>query len=349
MSKADRGRLLEFAALGAGDAGGVDAFLETTKRLAIVMEAIDRGGAGMAGVRESLSRVQSKEQLAAVLPELLVRVAPGTPKGDLSQAEIARLVGRWDRFMSESRQPQALVSYALSVRADDDEELEEVGELVDRFADAAIWSDDPREAFARLRYDVGASAHLAHIAEAAPQAWQAWQQSVGARPSSPAALSFADSDEAEDLLLCGTEVVGSCQHVAGDLEYNRALMGYVADGKYRILVARNENGQIQARRLLRLLIDDETGQPVLHLERLYANAGIEHGDEVDAGLLDMAMEKARAMGCPLLSYRDEVAGGEDWPGVAVSASSLAPFEYVDGGGLHVTEGEYELENLWRVA
>ncbi len=163
------------------------------------------------------------------------------------------------------------------------------------------------------------------------------------RPTaSTAALHIVDTDAAEDLLLCGTEVTGSCQRVDGSPSLNMALMGYVMDGKYRMLAAKNDAGQIAARRMLRLLHDDN-GMPVLHLERLYANAGVGEGGQVDAALVALARAKASALGCAILWDPDTATtSGHQRQHRAHSIDSRAPCEYVDSERLGVTGGRYML-------
>lgn len=56
--------------------------------------------------------------------------------------------------------------------------------------------------------------------------------------------SIDNSDDPQDLFLCGTEVLGCCQKIGGDVDKNRALMGYVLDGKYRILAIKDPSGKI---------------------------------------------------------------------------------------------------------
>lgn len=155
------------------------------------------------------------------------------------------------------------------------------------------------------------------------------------RPASHSGMQAVDTDHHEDLLLCGTEVLGSCQSMSGQLRLNKGLMGYVVDGKYRMLAMHDNHGRLVARRVMRLLCDKQ-GAPALHVERLYANAGIEEGDAEDRALMQLAKNKAAGMGCPLFS------DGDDNDVELVSLGSRAPFEYVDANG-GLMEREYEIE------
>ena len=87
-------------------------------------------------------------------------------------------------------------------------------------------------------------------------------------------FAIVDTDAAEDLFLCGTEVMGSRQNIHGDSHYNRALPAYMLDGKYCMLAVQSDDGRLIGRRMLRLLWDEQGQRPVLHLERLYHNPGM---------------------------------------------------------------------------
>ena len=82
----------------------------------------------------------------------------------------------------------------------------------------------------------------------------------------------------------------------------------------------------------------EEGKPALHVERLYANPGIQEGDAVDQAFMQLAKTKAEAMGCRLFAD----GGNEDETQALYSGDSRAPFEYVDANA-GVMEREYEIE------
>jgi len=85
--------------------------------------------------------------------------------------------------------------------------------------------------------------------------------------------TIADSDDLSDLFLCGTEVEGSCQAIGKDPKLSKSLLGYVMDGKNRLLAIKDAKGKTQARMIERLLCDEESKRPVLFIERVYpANA-----------------------------------------------------------------------------
>lgn len=164
-------------------------------------------------------------------------------------------------------------------------------------------------------------------------------------------FTVVDTDDWEDLLLCGTEVLGSCQHIDRDPYFNKCLLGYVTDGKIRMIAVKDATGKIVARRILRLLVDSEN-KPVLYQERLYSNLGVP--EEAIRALDAMTIQKAKAMEITLVTTKgleeaervseeeskEEVATG--YPFTIMSKYSPAPFEYVDAGGKGITDGSYEL-------
>lgn len=148
-----------------------------------------------------------------------------------------------------------------------------------------------------------------------------------------------DTDHWEDMLLSGTEVSGSCQRISGDVSYNKCLLAYLADAKNRAIVIKDaKTGQIVARRIMRLLWNPESKQPVLFQERLYNNPGVPE-DALKAMDL-MFARRAKQLGVPLVrSINKEQA---NYPNGLESLNSPSPFEYVDAGGLGVTNGAFTI-------
>jgi hypothetical protein len=142
--------------------------------------------------------------------------------------------------------------------------------------------------------------------------------------SSSAKVFLDDSDDHQDLFLCGSEVTGSCQRVDGEPYLNRCLMGYVLDGKVRLLAVKDDKGVIISRAILKLLYDRDK-KPVLFFERVY-------GDMRYQSALEMyARQKAKSMQLSLFS-----AG--KGPKLE-SFGNVAPYEYEDGG-VGVSKGVY---------
>ncbi len=166
----------------------------------------------------------------------------------------------------------------------------------------------------------------------------------GLKPTVPKELetwSIVDSDDPLDLFLSGTEVGGSCQSVDDQPQLNKALMGYVMDGKHRILAVKDSRGQILERFILRLLIDKETNKPVLFFERIYPATA-----KYKSALLNFAKERAGELGVPLVSQ--ETVTERKYGKRLVSYASKAPYEYCDAlDGIQT--GKFELKDCYQIA
>lgn len=151
-----------------------------------------------------------------------------------------------------------------------------------------------------------------------------------------------DSDHWEDLLLCGTEVLGSCQSIHNSSVYNKCLMNYILDGKNRVVVLKDAEGHIQARVLLRLLWNPVLKQPVLFRERLYCATGIIDGmDKYISQIDSMCLNKAKALGISLVTeYTKEKS--TVYKQALESLNSRAPYEYVDASSIGITGGKFTL-------
>ncbi len=110
------------------------------------------------------------------------------------------------------------------------------------------------------------------------------------------------SSRPEDLLLIGTEVIGSCQSIHGRPELNKALPGYVLDGKYLSAQVTNEHGFLMSRRMLRLLWSEEYNKPVIYVEREYSNPGVPR--KIQDACLQLIHQKAEKMNA-LVATDDE--------------------------------------------
>lgn len=136
-------------------------------------------------------------------------------------------------------------------------------------------------------------------------------------------LKIVDTDHYWDLMMCGTDVVGSCQRVDGDVSFNIGLLAYLMDGKNRLLAIKNKEGKIIARAILRVLINTTTNQPALMMEKIYSN-----DSRLEPTLINFAKERAHSLELDLFTDGDESIS------LVSKAGNLAPQEYVDSvGGL----------------
>jgi hypothetical protein len=144
-----------------------------------------------------------------------------------------------------------------------------------------------------------------------------------------------DTDSAEDIQACGTEVLGSCQNIHGDAELNKCLLSYLLDGKIRMIAIKNKEGKIMARCMIRILWDSAAKEPVLFQERTYQAAGVP--TQVTYALTLMAQKRAKDLGIP------HTSGGHKHP--LTSLNTKAPFEYVDAlaeRGMNINSGKYTI-------
>ncbi len=151
-------------------------------------------------------------------------------------------------------------------------------------------------------------------------------------------LTVVNSDDWQDLFLCGTEVLGSCQRIDGQAELNKCLLDYCLDGKNRLLAVKDASGKIVARCIFRLLWDEEKGRPVLFQERIYpATCLPEHQKALDG----LALEIASEMGCPLATCNER--GDRTTTIIRLqSYGGPAPYEYVDATNGVEEEGMFTI-------
>lgn len=178
------------------------------------------------------------------------------------------------------------------------------------------------------RYEEEGSPHLKKLAENHRALYTAWQEAPPPEALLESSFTIVDTDDWQDLMLCGTEVPESCQRIDGDPMLNRCLLAYLMDGKNRLLAIKNSSGRIEARTILRLLFDGD--KPVLFQERIYTT-----NPDYAAVLLAFAKARATTLGLPLFR---EGAGK-----TLVSLGSLAPLEYVDADKKGLTNGCFTIQ------
>ena len=160
--------------------------------------------------------------------------------------------------------------------------------------------------------------------------------------------TVVDTDGYFDLLLCGTEVLGSCQDVNNATGNNKGLLGYLLDGKNRLIANKEKYGQASKARIisrakLSILWDGE--KPALFLERPYFN-GPESKQQCRA-IEEKALEKANALGIPLTALKGSgyTESNKTWNKDLHALGSGVSYEYSDAAkknnesGLH-PNGQY---------
>ena len=164
-------------------------------------------------------------------------------------------------------------------------------------------------------------------------------------PSEQETYKVIDSDEPNDFLLMGTEVLNSCQNVNGSASLNVGVLGYALDGKHRLALVCDPSGKIVARSVLRLLIDAH-GKPVIFQERMYV---ADANPEYLTLLRKMALKKAKDLGVPLVvSPTDfEKEQAKPYPCALKAKDKPVPFEYVDAlSGLQ--SGPYQISQALHI-
>lgn len=133
--------------------------------------------------------------------------------------------------------------------------------------------------------------------------------------------TIEDTDHPQDLLLSGTEVIGSCQHVNGNIALNRCLPAYLIDGKNRLLAIKDSRGKIRMRAIFRILWDPKNAKPALFMEKIYPLVA---PSELMTALTQFAIARAKQLKLALFE------GDVDRDPISIhSLGGPAPFEYVD--------------------
>ena len=147
-------------------------------------------------------------------------------------------------------------------------------------------------------------------------------------------LEIIDGEDYQDLFLSGTEVMGSCQSVYAQKNTNKALLGFVLDGKVKMLAIKDAEGKVLARSFLKLFVD-RNNHPVCLLERLYPN-----NNPYFEKFKLAAIEKAKTLDISLC-----IDGCLNTDTIVFSKGTKAAFEYEDTAGIGVTSDPYKIDAL----
>ncbi len=131
-------------------------------------------------------------------------------------------------------------------------------------------------------------------------------------------IIVSDVDDYQTTIEIGANPVGSCQHYeSGSL--NQGLLGYFEPG-VKIITARNDNGGLIARAILRLAFDPD-GSPAMVLEPTYTSQA---SNDIEGAVKDHAKAKAANMGLQLYS-----SGSSEKTTITLPQLSGAPQGYSD--------------------
>lgn len=165
------------------------------------------------------------------------------------------------------------------------------------------------------------------------------QNIVRSQPQIDNSYRLLFTDNYYDLLMCGTDVEGSCQRVDGTPSLNKGLIGYLTHGQDRLLLIKNGAGKIQGRSILRLAWDQTKLKPVLFLSRLYPSNLAQNQQQA---IIKLACELAQSLDLPLLSK--EEGQGEAYKGTICGLGGAAPTEYIDEKPGLAEHGRYSVDH-----
>jgi hypothetical protein len=251
---------------------------------------------------------------------------------------------RYMKYFGEARVPHYICAYIAATQSLKDDRI---FQNTLTYCVEGILEDNLKE----RRYNLNASSHMHTIFSQRKTLLEQWKEGETTqlkaflKPPVSAKQQIAkydnwilvDTDDAQDLFLCGTEIE-SCQKVTGDCSLNKCLLAYVLDGKNRLLAIKDSAGKIMARGILRILWN--ATQPVLFLERLYPT---NISPEMEEALKDFAKQRAYKLDLPLFNEGANRKPSSDL--ILTSLGSIAPFEYSDSVPDRITDGTYQISNV----
>ncbi|MFS8563050.1 MAG: hypothetical protein LVR00_01420 [Rhabdochlamydiaceae bacterium] len=277
------------------------------------------------------------EVLTNFLPKNMIDFFPGLKKIDQFEKKYMNLI-------DQMRIPLAFQIYGSSIKKNSDHKLEaEFQQFLKSIFEGSYKHD---------RYDTKHNPHLELISSSAPNIFQAWKNGTDLEGNLLKPIDIENgltvclTDDWQDLFLCGTEVVGSCQRIDESI-YNKCLLAYPMDGKIQMIAIKDPSGKVVARCILRILVDETTQKPVLFQSRDYDEDSVRVSSmNVKKIMIDYGKTIAEAINCPLTT-KDPDEQLPDYPHGLESLGSASSWEYVDDleeGGL-VKQGEYILRGV----
>ncbi len=230
-------------------------------------------------------------------------------------------------FRQSKRYPNGLLIYASGLQQLREVEKEAMNRVLRQLIISVLDGTFPQ-----IRYEVTKNPHLKTISESNPTLLEKWKKSLLPQFEIPEGLVVEDTDQWEDLMLLGNEMVDSCQDIASDSEKNKCLMAYILDGKNRAIVVKDKKGKIIARSVLRILWDPDKKKPVLFMEKIYRTKN-QDASVVNALVVKLCEQKARFMNLPLVAcHGDYLDSSSLYPGKLEALGGPVPFEYADAAG-----------------
>ncbi|MGM0439651.1 MAG: hypothetical protein ACQEP8_00870 [Chlamydiota bacterium] len=239
-----------------------------------------------------------------------------------------------------SRDPSALLTYYGKLKLLHAEDREKCLEVFETFVKSLLKGD-----FKEVRYDKSLNHHLQQVLGRRKDLEEKWREGAEDILRTKEGWKVVDTDDPQDLLLCCSEVIGSCMNVNGNPSLNKGLLSYLMDGQNRVLAVKNKEGKIVVRQIIRLLWDGS--QPALYTEKLYTSGNISF--EIMAQLMLMVQRRAQTMGLHL--YEQNHMKTPSTGTVLQFLGGRAPYVYSDaficriqGVGLK-PQGKLKIKNL----
>jgi hypothetical protein len=254
---------------------------------------------------------------------------------ELEESNQTNFSERYQETFGKFRNQTALFNYYQSINELPGGEREKVKSALNAYVNDVL-----KKTFRENRYDIESSAHLKLVFNKYPNLKKSWikaeaEEAIQLRGAKGKDYKISETHDPCDLLLIGTEVAGSCLQVNGNLT-NKCLASYLMNGELRPIVVKRR-GRIVARRMMRLMWDEQKEKPVILLEKLYLNT---YNEEISQAIIDKAVAKAKSMNVYLVSK--EIRSDKPYPGTIKCAKGFAPFTYSDAAS-GIKDGPFVIE------
>jgi len=204
-----------------------------------------------------------------------------------------------------------------------------------------------KKAFEVISEVFGKDAFVHDVERIKNTVYNARESMFGGERLSKSQLTMTDKVDADIYFRIGEEPVESCQHFDGG-SYNVGIMSYAIDPAVKVIQIYDEQDTLITRSIMRLL-NDENGNPAIFLERVYST---NLHEKIDKAVVNLATDKARAMGVGLYSREVAVVSEEDFgeEGYAnlKSNGSRTPWIYTDAAGGSARDGQFEVTSARRI-
>ncbi len=191
-----------------------------------------------------------------------------------------------------------------------------------------------------MRRDLRRNKHLNEVLAKRPDLKDLWFQ--GGSKDIENGFRIVDTDDWYLLMMAGTDVSGSCQHLtAASPSTNQALLGYLCHGHVRMYAVLSLQGNILARCMVRLVLTESGDNVVILKEDTYKSEGPGNYENV---LNEYALERAQELKCDLVEstlsrMHDNATNG------VYCLKAFAPYDYSDAGGGTCQRGAFYCRNV----